>query len=485
MSPKFYGSVRAGWVLPLGILSGRDMGMAKGQGPALPLLNKLLYASDGVGSQAIAQARGLWLLFFLVPPKTEAPTLAIPPLDLGPLHLDPRVFAAVLLTLGRIIEAFDDPVIGWWSDRTRSRWGRRIPFMLFSTPFFGVFFALLWLVPWGPGSMANAVYVFVVLELFFLSSTLSSGPYESLLPEIARSHRDRMSVVAWQFYFALLGAVLGLVLTGFLKDAFGFKVMGAVMAVFGLAFRYVAVGGVWKVAPRATPVAEIKLVAAFRATMANKQFLYFLPTYVLFQTAFGMIIAWLPFMAVAVLDAGSGGSITSLLTGVALVGMVLSVFGLWRLSDVKGKAWVYSACLLGSAVYMPLLFFAGFIPGIPKLAQAVVFAFLAGVPMAGVNLLPRAITADITDYDELRTGMRREGMFYSTQNLFEKIASSLSPLLLALVLLLGETEEHPLGIRLVGPVAGVIAFFGFWLFCGYRLPSTVTRETVKAAGLEL
>jgi GPH family glycoside/pentoside/hexuronide:cation symporter len=451
----------------------------------LPLLNKLLYASDGVGSGAISGARGLWLLFFLVPPETAALPSAIPPLDLGPLHLDPRVFAAVLLTVGRVIEAFDDPVIGWWSDRTRSRWGRRIPFMLFSTPFFGAFFALLWVLPGGSGSMVNAVYVFVVLELFFLSSTLSGGPYESLLPEIARSHRDRMSVVTWQFYFALLGAVLGLVLTGFLKDAFGFKVMGTVMAVFGLTFRYVAVGGVWNVAPRTTPVAEIKLVAAFRATMANKQFLYFLPTYVLFQASFGMVIAWLPFMAVAVLDAGNGGSITSLLTGVALVGMVLSAFGLWKLSDAKGKAWVYSACLLGSAVYMPLLFFAGFIPGIPKLAQVVVFAFLAGVPMAGVNLLPRAITADITDYDELRTGMRREGMFYSTQNLFEKIASSLSPLLLALVLLLGETEEHPLGIRLVGPVAGVIAFFGFWLFRGYRLPNTVNRETVKAAGLEI
>ena len=112
-------------------------------------------------------------------------------------------------------------------------------------------------------------------------------------------------------------------------------------------------------------------------------------------------------------------------------------------------------------------------------------ALLAGIPMAGVNLLPRAITADITDYDELRTGMRREGMFYATQNLFEKIGSSFSPLALALILLLGETTQDPLGIRLVGPAAGIIAFFGFWLFRGYRLPNTVTRETVQAAGLEV
>ena len=69
--------------------------------------------------------------------------------------------------------------------------------------------------------------------------------------------------------------------------------------------------------------------------------------------------------------------------------------------------------------------------------------------------------------------------------MFEKFGSSFSVVLLALILLLGETADKPMGIRMVGPVAGVIAFFGFWLFRGYRLPSTVTTETVLEAGLEL
>ncbi len=459
--------------------------MISGLADRLPLANKLLYASDMIGSQAIAQTRNLWLLFFLAPPRAENLPAAVPPLALGLIELDPRVFVGVLLTAGRIIEALDDPIIGWWSDRTRSRWGRRIPFVLFSTPFYGVLFALLWLTPWGDASMMNAVYVFIVLELFFLAVTLSGGPYEALLPEIARSHRDRMSIVVWQFYFGILGAVLGLVLSGFIKDAFDFKVMGMTVAVVGLTFRYVGLRGVWRWASRETPTAQIGLVAAFKATLSNKQFLYFLPTFVFYQAAVGMIIAWLPFFVAEVLEQENGGMITSLLTGVALLAMVVAVFALWRLSNTRGKSWVYSRCLLGAAVYMPLLFFMGFVPGVPKLAQAVVMAFLVGIPMAGVNLLPRAITADITDYDELRTGMRREGMFYATQNLFEKIGSSFAPLLLALVLLLGETTENPLGIRLVGPVAGVIAFMGYWLFRGYRLPDTVTPETLKAAGVEL
>jgi GPH family glycoside/pentoside/hexuronide:cation symporter len=451
----------------------------------LPLLNKLLYTSDQIGSQAIAQTRNLWLFFFLVTPMGGASDPAIPPLDLGLFHLDTILFAGVLLTAGRVIEALDDPIIGWWSDRTQTRWGRRLPFVLFSTPFYALFFGLLWLSPGGDASAVNAVYIFVVLELFFLANTLSGGPYESLLPEIARSHRDRMTIVAYQFYFGILGAVLGLVLTGIVHDALGFKVMGMGVAVFGLAFRYLGMFGVWHHAPRETPPARIPLKSAFTATLRNKQFLYFIPTFVFFSLAVNMVIAWLPFFAGEVIDAESTGAVTSLLTLVALVGMALSVFLLWKVSNAKGKRWVYSACLLGTALYLPWLFFAGFVPGVPKLAQGLVMAFLAGLPMAGVNLLPRAITADITDYDELLTGMRREGMFYATQNLFEKVGSSFSALLLAVVLLLGRTAEDPLGIRMVGPVAGVFAFCGFWLFRGYRLPSTVTTETVLAAGLEL
>ena len=451
----------------------------------LPLINKLLYTSDMVGSQAVAQTRNLWLLFFLAPPASVSLTAVVPLIDLGPFALDSRVFIGLVLTAGRFIEAFDDPIIGWWSDRTRSRWGRRLPFILLATPFYGIFFALLWITPVGGASLVNAVYIFVILELFFLSNTLSGGPYESLLPEIARSHRDRMSIVGWQFYFGILGAALGLTLTGMIQDAFGFQVMGLVIAGSGLVFRYLGLRGVWNHAPRETPTAQMSLRDAFAATLRNKQFLYFIPTFVFFQLAVAMVIAWLPFFVSELVQPANGGTATAILTVLALAAMSVSVVLLWKLSNSRGKRWVYSACLLGSSIYLPFLYFAGFVPGIPPLLQGAVMAFLAGLPMAGVNLMPRAITADITDYDEILTGMRREGMFFATQNLFEKVGSSFSALLLAVVLLLGETASDPLGIRMVGPVAGVLAFLGFLLFRRYRLPSTVSLETVAAAGLDV
>ena len=355
----------------------------------LPLLNKLLYTTDMIGGQAVVQTRNLWLLFFLAPPRGEGDA-AVPALSMGPFDIDARVFVGGLLTAGRLIEALDDPIVGWWSDRTRSRWGRRLPFVVFSTPFWAIFFMLLWFSPVEGASFVNALWVFVILELFFLSNTASIGPYESLLPEVARTHRDRMSIVAWQFYFGILGAVLGLVLSGVVQDTWGFKVMGILIGVFGLGFRFLGVAGIWRHAPRDTPPAEMPLKQAFFATLANRQFLYFVPTFVLFQLATTMTLGWMPFFVSAVLESENEGTVTSMLTGTALVGMMVAVVVLWQMGNTRGKRWVYSVCLLGTAAILPILFFVGFIPGIPKLAQGIVIAFLVGLPMGGVNLMPRA-----------------------------------------------------------------------------------------------
>ena len=81
----------------------------------LPRLNRLLYASGSLGGNVIARSKDLWLIYFYAPPADADVTPRIPILVLG-----------LLFTVARLIEALDDPLIGWWSDRTRSRWGRRI-----------------------------------------------------------------------------------------------------------------------------------------------------------------------------------------------------------------------------------------------------------------------------------------------------------------------------------------------------------------------
>ena len=452
--------------------------------PRLPLLNKLLFSADHIGWQAIGYFRQQWVLFFLAPPALEG-MARVPDVSILGFEIDARVFAGFLIFSGRFIDAFTDPLIGWWSDRTRSRWGRRIPFILFSTPFYALFGALVWFLPSEGSSWWNVLYFVLMLELFFTAATMSSGALEALVPELTRTARDRMQVVSFIFLFAVGGAGLGLVMGGYIKDAFGFQVAGTIFAVAALVFRLISLSAVWKYAPRDTAPAQVSFWLCFRDTLRNSQFVAFLPTFVMFTTGVGILQGWIPFFAVGVLlqerdGAASSWLSTSVIGGAVVFGIVIWIlFSTGRIS----KRRIYGGCLIACGLWFPLLALVGLFPSGGLVTQGLILVFVAGMPMAAVFLLPKGLTADIADYDALLRNERREAMFYSTQNFFEKLTYALPPLLLSLVLQLGDSPENPLGIRLAPVMAGALVLLGFTLWPRYRLPDTVNRQTVTAAGL--
>jgi GPH family glycoside/pentoside/hexuronide:cation symporter len=418
-----------------------------------------MYASSSLGGEALTQSRSLWLLYFY----TEAND-----------YLSPFAVGAIL-TVGRLVETVDDGLIGFWSDRTRSRLGRRIPFVLAATPFWALFGFLLFTPPASGGAAAGA-YLFLVLELYFLSSTLSGGPYEALLPEIAPSSEERVSITGMRVYFGAAGAGVGLVASGLLKDSLGFAAMAATVALLALTFRYVGLAGAWRYASRTVPPAEVGLGEALRATLANRYFLLFLPAFALFQLGFQVLLGVLPFLVKAALEIEEEGRWVSVLAAIAVGTMVTMIPVAAWVSRRTSKRHAYRISLVGAFLLFPLLAFAGFLPGVPVEAQLVAGMVLAGVPIAGNYLFPAPLTADIIDHDSLRTGLRREATYYGAQNIVEKTASSLAPLVLGILLELGRTADDPLGVRLAGPVAGLLVLAGFLAFRGYDLPDDVLRE---------
>ena len=432
----------------------------------LPFRSKLLYATSSLGGEALGKSRDLWLVYFYAPPSDA--------------HLEtllPRVLVGVLLTAGRLIEAFADPLIGYWSDGTRSRWGRRIPFVVAATPPWALF-AFLIFTPPAAGTAVTALYFFLVLEIFFLCSTVSGGPYEALLPEIARTSADRVKVQSFKVYLGVAGGAIGLIGSDLIKDAFGFEAMALTIAALALVCRYVGIAGVWRRAQASQAPAEISFRDAMRTTFSNRGFLLFLPTFVLFQIGFLMLIGVLPFYVDAILPEGSWVKVR-VLTAVAIAAAVVAVPGFGLLARRRSKRTAYRAAMLGAALGFPLVAFAGLVPGIPVEAQVLAAVAVAGIPIGGNYLFPATLTADIIDDDSTRTGLRREATYYGTQNFVEKTASSLAPLLLVLLLLLGDSAGHSLGIRLVGPVAGAIVALGYVVFRAYDLPD----EVVEAAAV--
>jgi GPH family glycoside/pentoside/hexuronide:cation symporter len=230
---------------------------------------------------------------------------------------------------------------------------------------------------------------------------------------------------------------------------------------------------VWRRAKRSVATAEIPFRQALRATFENRPFLFFLPTFVLFQTALQVLLGSLPYFVNSVLGVEEEGTWVAALTATAIAAVVVTIPFYARFAARTSKRHAYSAAMLGASLVFPVFALVGVLPAVPEEAQVVVFMVLAGIPIAGVYLFPAALMADICDHDNVRTGLRREGMYYGAQNLVEKIATSVGPGLLALLLLAGNTAADPTGIRLVGPVAGVLVLAGFLLFRWYDLPDQV------------
>jgi glycoside/pentoside/hexuronide:cation symporter, GPH family len=420
---------------------------------------RVLYSASSFGTEALTQSRGLWLLYFYAPPEDADADLP---------ELLPVLAVGAILFAVRLVEALDDVVIGWWSDRTRSRLGRRLPFVLFATPFMALFAVLIFAPP-ETGAAGTAVWLFLTLELFFLFSTLGGGPYEALLPELAGTSRERVQIVGLKVYFGAAGAGVGLVLSGLLVDHAGFTTMAVVLAGLALVFRYVGVAGVWKEAPRDSPPAELSLRRTLRAAFGNRHFLRFLPSFVLFQVAVQMVLGALPYWVNAVLGIEDEGTWVAILSAAAIVAMIASVPLFAAYAARRSKRLAFGHAMLGAACVFPLLAVAGTVPGVPDSAELAVLMIVAGIPFAGVYLFPAALTADIIDEDAGRTGLHREATYYGAQNFVEKTATSFGPLLLALLLVLGRSEDDTLGLRLVGPAAAALVFAAWLVFRRYEL----------------
>ncbi len=443
---------------------------APGGGP-LPLRARVLYTGSSLGSEALIQSRNLWLLYFYLPPADAHREQLI----------NPGVYAAFALLI-TLTSSFNDPLIAYWSDRTKSRLGRRLPFILWATPFWALFGFMFFTPPQGSATWV-ALYFFFVSQAYAFTSTLSGGPYEAMLPEISHESNERLGIVGMKVWFGALGALVGLVASGVMKDTVGFRAMAFSVAMLALVCRYAGMLGIWNYASRTTPPVDLPLKGAILQTFKNRSFQQFLPSFVLFQLAYGLMLGMLPFFVKAILDVDKEGTWIAGLTAVAIAVVVVSVPWYRRRARRTSKRAAYRLAMLAGAVIFPFTALVGSLPGTSHTVGIAVLMACAGFAISGVYLFPAALTADIVDDDSMRTGMRREAMFFGAQNFVEKWVTALRDPLLIALLAFGNTAGDTLGIRLVGPAAGLILLLGHYMFRRYDLPDdplTAARPQPKA-----
>ena len=436
----------------------------------LPLIDKLLYATAGIGNNALFFAQSLWIIYFYS----------------GGGDLPERVPIGVIglaLGVGKFIEVFDDPVIGWWSDRTRSRWGRRIPFILFGTPILGVSFWLLWIPPAPEAAALNVIWFFLTIELFFLARTVVEAPYEALQAEITSTSSERVSLGAWKVTTAVIGVGIGLVLSPILIEALDYSGMGLTLGIVAIVALYVMLFGLWRRGTLNTgdpPSEKPPLFSSLLGALRSRPFLALAGSFMLFNLGYQLLVAMLPFYLTEIVD-GSTSDVSYFTGGVTLFAL-LALPGLTRMAARFTKRSLYALAMAALGTYLVLLAVGAFVPllpGVTLFVQALVLISLAGLGFSAMWVFPGAMVADIIDEDARRTGQGRAAIFYGMFKTLEKLAQSGAAVVFGVVLsVFGSTAQDPLGIQLIMPIAGVAVLAGFVaVWVGYHL-----REAPSADG---
>jgi GPH family glycoside/pentoside/hexuronide:cation symporter len=399
-----------------------------------------------------------WLLYYYLPPEGQGVTLV------------PLAFYGIVVMIARIVNASVTPPIGYWSDNLRSKWGRRLPFMFTASLPLVIAFFLLWTPPVQGESMANLIYLGVILVFFNIAQNLVIIPLGSLLPELAETDRHRVRLTAWSASFQLIGVVLAGA-AGLIIGRFGFVSMALVFAAIILPFLYLPFF-VLREKPGRQIEAEQRMgfLQSIRTTMTNRAFLMLTATGVCFWTATTFLMQSIPFIVTEICQQDI--STTTYFYLVAVLPLLACYPLVNWLSTRYGKWKVFSGSLLASAIVLPGIMLIGPWFPIPLLAQGLTWIALQAIAMSGVTMLPQAFAAEITDYDETITGQRREGAYYSAWSLLGQVISGVAALVLSLLFLLGRSQADvngPLGVRLTGLIGGVLMFAGFLLFFKYPL----------------
>lgn len=369
-----------------------------------------LYALINLGLTIPAQAGSFLLLYYV---------------DVQKL---PPSWAATTMSLFAVYNAVNNPIIGFLSDRTRSRWGRRIPYLRFGALPTLVFFALLFFAPvsgaQNPGALlAYFVVVWVLWESF---GTAAGTGYLALLPEMFRTYAERTDV-AWRMNLVqVLGLLIGLALPPVLAARIGWGPMAAVFAGVAALAIYSGLRGVFE-RPGSQEVAGLSFGPAVRATFTNPSFLSVVVAQTMRFVTTGTLATGMGFYVKYSLGE-PGGTVTTLLLATAFVVAGLSLWP-WRHFVARrfgARTTLMLAYALTALSVVPLAFVRD-VPG--ALATTVGF----GVALAGLILMGDVIMGDVIDEDEVITGQRREGMYYGMSGFLTTLSAAITALVFGLV----------------------------------------------------
>jgi len=386
-----------------------------------------------------------------------------------------------------IWNALNDPLFGYLSDRTRSKLGRRIPYMRYTAPFLALTFIAVWLAPSGLGQVGLFAWMLGAMLLYDTAYTIIGLVYSALLPEVSESDAERNSLQISSSLFGLLGMLLGFVIPDLVRPKAGtttslvpLQIAMTVVALCSATFIIITTLKV-KERPEFQKVDQpLGVGAAVRYTFTSKSFLVLVAANFMSILMQSLVLGGMFYIADYVMKMP-----TMVLLACLFVPLLIGVPVTAVLRRRFGVVGAQQRLLLIAGVALTL------IAVVPPPVILVCLA-VAGFGLAGPQTLTNVLFAQVADEDELRSGVRREGAFFGINALLTKpaqsVALALTPFILEATkfvtreqnqgqIFLDQPPSALLGIRIaVGLVPGLAMLLGSLILIWFPLRGSYLKQ---------
>lgn len=387
--------------------------------------------------------------------------------------------AGILWTVYGFWNAINDPLMGQLSDRTRTRMGRRVPYVFFGAIPLGLSFFFLWTPPTQSPWML-AAYFLALLFIFDTIYSLTMIAYNALFPEVAPTLRDRVDLSATREILATVALLLAFILAPILADSIGYIWMGAIMGVF------VAIGYLVSMVGVRENIANIKddsvgIFPSLKIVLSNVPFRWFVGANMAKEYIWLALATMLPFWrkyALGIQGEGmvfgvrmGAGEQEAILLGLPILLCIPSLL-LWR--PIVPRLGNRKTWILASFIFIPgfliVAFANNFYTGL--------FGTLLVAPgLAGSMIMPFPVISEVIDDDAAHHGYQRSGIFFGMSWGIVKLAFSAQGVLFAAVMSLAgyvsgrevQSASAVWGIRFLIGITPIIACL-IIAYCMYRFP---------------
>ena len=331
-------------------------------------------------------------------------------------------------------------------------------------------------------SWINIVWVLVTLVLFYLFMTMYCTPYNALISEFGKTQEDRMYIstaISLTFFFGTMIAYLPFVFAGVLRQfvqdyAWSYRICFIVLAAIALVCMLIPT---FKLKEKEFVDAVPSNTNTFKSlskTFKNKEFLKFSASDIAYFIALTLFQTGLPFFVKVSMKLDASFSMYFLGGMTVLSACFYPIVS--KLVKKFGKKKLVITGFLGLALAYVVTALIGVIPGFTGVIPGVLIVVISAFPMALLGIIPQSIVADVAEEDAIRTGEKREGMFFAARTFAMKMGQSVAMLVFTSLAILGTSQDltsndltaSEFGLRIIAIVAVVFCVLGAVILALYN-----------------